>query len=172
MKKNNNPIFLLAIIFLSSLSLGAWWEFGKPKEEPAKTQTETKSSQPNQAQTQAAPQKAKTEKDEAPNPAPIEVANVQRELSEIIDRTSKLQNDVQVNRIEVLTIMERAKIHDRILKTIKVPQPVKMPVKTVDADAIVKQEKLRLIAAQTRQAQKQLETIQRTRHIQSQRTTR
>jgi hypothetical protein len=96
------------------------------------------------------------------------MANIQKELSEIIDRTTKLQNEIKGNRTEVLKIMERAQIHNQILKTIKVPQPV-TPVayRQIDAQELVQREKLRLIAEQTRRAQQQLEIIQRTRAIES-----
>ena len=181
----NNPIrpqYLILIFFVAVLSLGAWWDLGKPKKEEPKKQSQINSSvsQAKKSSKNITSEK-KEQKPEGTVPRlqtetqsdfsqPVDATNVQKELSEIIDRTSKLQGEVKGNRTEILQIMERAQIHDRILKTIKMPQPVKMPVKVVDADAIVRQEKLRLIAAQTQQAQKQLETIQRTRNIESQRT--
>ncbi len=172
---------LFFIFFLASLSLGTWWDFGKPKKEEPKKKQPSFISQLQQQfgpkKDQAAKQTESESQETAPEfktgvfegdlPPSVEAVNVQKELSEIIDRTSKLQDQVKGNRTEVLQIMERAKIHENILKTIKIPQPVAAPVKYVDADAIVQREKLRLIAEQTKQAQKQLEIIQRTRHLES-----
>ena len=210
------PQYLFLIFFSAALSLGAWWDLGKPKkEEPKKNSPSVSqtSQQPDRAKNQSTNEQTVERKEtgsepqkqiqkpilevEIPTPGlkanlppipvapkilpvepivsakvptPAELAQIQKDLNDIIVRSSKLQDEVKENRTEVLQIMERAKIHESILKTIKIPQPVKMPVKVVDADAIVQREKLRLIAEQTRQAQKQLETFQRTRSIQSQRT--
>jgi len=175
---------LFLILLLTVFSLGAWWDFGKPKkEEPKKEQPSflsqlqqqfgPKKDQPAkqaESESQGTAPEFKAETLEGDLPPSVEAANVQKELSEIIDRTSKLQDQVKDNRAEVLQIMERAKIHENILKTIKVPQPVATPVKVVDAEAIVQREKLRLIAEQTKRAQEQLEIIQRTRSLESQRT--
>ena len=217
--KHKNVTFLILVVFLSSLSLGAWWNSGQTKEEKAKKQSDVSSgvepkileasvrsqdivrnqpivSRPAEIQ-KVVPEANQISLPQVPSqttlpnlpplpkvpkavpineplpsvkvPVPEDMIKLQSELSEIITRSSKLQNEVKENRAQIHEIMERAKIHENILKTIKAPQLVKVPT-PIDADAIVQREKLRLIAEQTKQAQQQLETIQRTQSIESKRT--
>ena len=91
-----------------------------------------------------------------------EVERVQGELKEIINRTRQLQDQVKTNRSEIQQLLERAQIHERILRSITLPPPI--PTKhQFDAEEIIKREKLRLIAEQTKQTQEQLRIIQQAR---------
>ena len=101
---------------------------------------------------------------ESPKRQQEEVEKTKAELEEIIGRTRQLQERVQDNRSEIQKILERAQIHERILKSISIPQSI--PTKyQINTDEIVKQEKLRLIAEQARQTQEQLRIIQQTKSL-------
>lgn len=88
-----------------------------------------------------------------------DVLKIQAELGKVISQTSHLQNHVRDNRIEIQQILERARIHEKILRSIAVPTPVRS-VQQISADEILRREKLRLIAEQTQQSQDQLRAIQ------------
>lgn len=98
-----------------------------------------------------------------------EVVQVQKELQQIVERTNALQREVQANRLETQRILERAKIHERILNTLSVPGPVQTGDQ-VNVDRILQQEKVRLIAEQARQTQNQLQALERARRVQTVRT--
>ncbi len=91
-----------------------------------------------------------------------EVEKIQGELKEIIHRTQQLQDQVKNNRSEIQQILQRAQIHEQILRSITLPPSV--PTRQqIDAEEIVRREKLRLIAVQTKQTQDQLRVIQQAR---------
>src|SRR3989338_8461049 len=90
---------LFLILLLTVFSLGAWWDFGKPKkEEPKKEQPSLisqlyqqfgpKKDQPakqTESESRRTAPEFKTELREGNLPPSVEAANVQKELSEIID---------------------------------------------------------------------------------------
>ena len=185
--------YKFGLIFLAAaISLGAWWDVKEKKD----SKEVTKSSEPQQISEpphselprpkrvsntpepkKVAPETKKEDpipvfqpasENDAVNTA-FETAHVQKELTDIIERTSKLQNQVNGNRNELIEIMERAQIHREILKTIKTPRAIITPVQPNSDLDVVDREKIRLISEQTRQAQQQLEVIQRARAIKPQR---
>ena len=96
---------------------------------------------------------------------------IQGELSQIITRTNQLQGQVTGQRAEVYKILETARIHERLLQTMKVASPVQNR-QQVNVDDLLRREKLRLLAEQTQQTQKQLEVLERTRALQQTSQTR
>ncbi len=91
-----------------------------------------------------------------------EAEKIQGELKEIINRTQQLQTQVKSNRLEIQSMLERARIHERILRNITLPPPT--PTRQqFDTEEMIKREKLRLIAEQAMQTQKQLRIIQQAR---------
>ena len=91
-----------------------------------------------------------------------EAEKIQGELKEIINRTQQLQTQVKNNRLEIQSMLERARIHERILRNITLPPPT--PTRQqFDIEEMIKREKLRLIAEQAMQTQKQLRIIQQAR---------
>ena len=88
-----------------------------------------------------------------------EPEKIQSELKEIINRTQQLQTQVKNNRVEIQNILERARIHEQILRNITLPPSI--PTKQqLNPEAIINREKVRLIAEQARQTQEQLRAIQ------------
>lgn len=176
-------LLLLLCVFLS---VGAWWDLGRStkKEKDREKAATTASVKRDQAQSNLAvtsePEeteeitgeerigvKKRTPQDEldlSPKKQQEEAAKIKADLDDIIERTRQLQARVQDDRSEIQKIMERAQIHERILRSISIPQPI--PTKyQVNADEIVKQEKLRLIAEQARQTQEQLRIIQQAKSL-------
>ena len=189
---------LIVIIFVSFVSLGAWWDFGKSKKEKlsenkelhkevispkisetensvlpaAKTEEPSVAAKP-QAEVKTeklaehAPKTKSAKKSEKKSDAKAgklyenreEVEKVQDELKDIISRTQQLQGQVQGNRVEIQNILQRAQIHERILRSIAVPAPVRLKSQ-VDAEELIKHEKVRIIAEQTQKTQQQLRAIQ------------
>lgn len=91
-----------------------------------------------------------------------DVEKIQEELKQIIARTQQLQNQVKDDRSEIKRILEQAQIHQRILKGIMIPKTIQSKHQ-INADQIIAQEKMRLIARQAEQTQNQLKTIQNAR---------
>lgn len=176
-KQKLEALRLIFVVFFAVFSVAAWWGGKKEKEDekvvlsepthPPLThegiQVKTVSTQkppplpkgPSEAQMQLLKQSDRQRE---------EVARIQSELKEIINRTQYLQNQVKDNRSEIRNILERARIHERILKNITVPHPIQSR-QQIDAEEIVRMEKLRLIAVQARETQAQLRTIQQARPL-------
>ncbi|OGW87103.1 MAG: hypothetical protein A3C35_07005 [Omnitrophica bacterium RIFCSPHIGHO2_02_FULL_46_11] len=93
-----------------------------------------------------------------------EVEKIQGELKDIIERTQQLQQQVRGNRDEIQKILQRAQIHERILRTMNVPGPVQLKSQ-IDTEEILKREKLRIISEQTQKTQQQLRAIQQMKSI-------
>ncbi len=176
MSKKTEISLLIFVMILSFLSVAAWWDWNKEKK---------KESAPRPAPTQSAPDKTVLPDENIPpeflplkkNKKEIqeqnaddterqreEVTRIQTELKDVISRTRLLQDQVKDNRVEIQKILDRAKIHEQILKNITVPRPV--PARQpMDADEIVRREKLRLIALEASKTQDQLRTIQQARTV-------
>ena len=151
------------VLFFAFLSLGAWW--GKDKSEKKMVNEPVKNSPVSapvsKEEHPPLKQEAKTaaQLPAGPELKREEVEGIQKDLKEIIDRTHELQNQVKGNRLEIQRILDRTRIHERILRTMDLPRPI--PTKQLfNADAIVKREKLRLIAEQARQTRERLQVIQ------------
>ena len=95
-----------------------------------------------------------------------DVAKIQAELKQIIDRTQQLQTQVQGDRSEIRQILERAKIHQRILTSITIPQPIQSK-QQINQNDIIAREKMRLIAQQVHQTQEQLKAVQNSKLVSS-----
>ncbi|MBI3999551.1 MAG: hypothetical protein HY351_02960 [Candidatus Omnitrophica bacterium] len=185
-KQKLETLRLLFVVFFAVFSVAAWWDGKKEKENEKGNEKENEKvvlSQPaNQPLTHEGIQ-VKTVSIQKPPPLPKglseaqmqlikkqserqreEVARIQSELKEIINRTQYLQNQVKDNRFEIQNILERTRIHERILKNITVPRPIQSK-QQIDAEEIVRMEKLRLIAVQARETQAQLRTIQQARPL-------
>lgn len=172
-----NDVVLL-IAFLSFLSLGAWWDWGKnqskkdgekkesPKVEVIKVESkegEKEGALEKRAEKQGSIQEAATMVIDSEDHRK-EIEEIQQELSEIIARTRELQEQVKDNRAEIQSILERAQIHERILRDMTLPPPVQLRHQ-INPDEILKQEKLRLISEQARRTQEELQVIQQTRSL-------
>ncbi len=167
-------VMLLSVAFLS---LGAWWGGDKAQKNMAAQEVKnSKQTNPEpklvhtdsvNVQKKMTPQEnSKGEKntlaDDSPEKQQKEVEKIQGELKEIITRTQQLQNQVKNNRSEIQQILQRAQIHEQILRSITLPPAV--PKKNqLDPEEIIKHEKLRLIGEQARQTQEQLRVIQQAR---------
>ncbi len=91
-----------------------------------------------------------------------DIDKIHNELKQIIARTQKLQNQVHDDRNEIKDILERAQIHQRILKGITIPKPIQSK-QQINQDDILAREKMRLIAQQAYQTQQQLKALQSSR---------
>ena len=144
--------FFLAFVMicLGMLSIAAWWDRfrGQKEEEKLKAATQTLAPLPNV--------EARSE----------EVKQIRNELQNVIQQTSRLQGQIQGNRLEIHEILERAKIHERILHNMTLPKPV-VTKRQLDIERILSREKVRLIAEQTQKTQEQLRALEQVRTIHS-----
>jgi len=144
--------FFLAFVMicLGMLSIAAWWDRfrGQKEEEKLKAATQTLAPLPNV--------EARSE----------EVKQIRNELQNVIQQTSRLQGQIQGNRLEIHEILERAKIHERILQNMTLPKPV-VTKRQLDIERILSREKVRLIAEQTQKTQEQLRALEQVRTIHS-----
>lgn len=92
---------------------------------------------------------------------PADIQQVEKELKAIIDRTRTLETQAVTDRAEVEQMLKRAQIHEQILRTMKIPEPVHT-VTPVDTNRILQQEKIRLISEQAQRTQRTLALLQRT----------
>lgn len=98
---------------------------------------------------------------------PVEdIEKIQTELKQIIVRTQQLQTQVRDDRSEIQQILERAQIHQRILKGITIPQPIQSK-QQINQNDMIAREKMRLIAQQVHQTQEQLKAIQNSKMVNS-----
>ena len=163
------PYRYSVLLITALVCLGAWWDRAETKKtaldsekvvEDHETQfAEDRSAEKEIAQVSASEKTPGIQKIQVPD-----VARIQKDLKEIINRSRHLQLQVNDNRSEIQGMMERARIHEQILKTISIPKPVRVK-KEIEADEIVKREKLRLIAEQARKTQEQLRHIQEGRSL-------
>ena len=142
----------------SFLSLGA--KENKKKDDPGKEQNKQLAEKEIQQKEQT---KTKTIV-VVPGQPNEDVEKINDELKQIISRTQQLQNQVRDDRSEIRQILERAQIHQRILKGITIPKLVQSK-QQINQDYILAQEKMRLIAQQAHQTQEQLKTIQNSRFV-------
>ena len=101
--------------------------------------------------------------DEKVNPGQ-DKEKIQEELKQIIARTQQLQVQVKDNRSEIQKILKRAEIHQKILKGITIPSTIQTK-QQIDAEQIIAQEKMRLIALQAHETQEQLKVFQNARAV-------
>lgn len=146
------------IVLFSLLSLGA--KENKKKDDPGKEQNKQLAEKEIQQKEQT---KTKTIV-VIPGQPNEDVEKINDELKQIISRTQQLQNQVRDDRSEIRQILERAQIHQRILKGITIPKLVQSK-QQINQDYILAQEKMRLIAQQAHQTQEQLKTIQNSRFV-------
>jgi hypothetical protein len=168
----------LFLYFIAFLSVSAWWDFGKPKKEsPAPTapkSSEQVTVPELEQEPKASEEKAKQEESASASPSPAAkalpegVEQIQTELKQIIDRTNVLRAQAQVDRAETAKILERAQIHERILRTITLPPAQPVPIRQViNVDDVARREKIRLIADQTKKTQDRLRILERTGAVKS-----
>ena len=101
---------------------------------------------------------------------PVEdIEKIQTDLKQIIERTQQLQTQVQGDRSEIQQILERAKIHQRILTSISIPQPIQSK-QQINQNDILAREKMRLIAQQVHQTQEQLKAVQSSKLVSASKT--
>jgi len=150
------------ILVMSFVSVGARWDeawtrfWNKPK--PKETETQAKPRERPGQDSQAKSDRA---------PGGLEEANqnvqaIQSQLRQIIDRTRVLQQQAVGDRAEVDRILNRARIHEQILRTLNVREPVRV-VTPVDRTKILEWEKVRLISEQARRSQDALRTLEQSR---------
>ena len=151
--KSMKPYVVCGMFLLSLVSIAAWWDWGQSKKEDTRQESrETRSSQ-KAAGAVSSPEEQRED-----------VEKIQGELKEVISRTSQLQNQVQGNRSEIQDILERAQIHERILRSMNTLRTT-TAVSKIDADEIIRREKIRLIANETQRTQQQLRTIQQAQSV-------
>ncbi len=98
---------------------------------------------------------------------PVEdIEKIQTDLKQIIERTQQLQTQVRGDRSEIQKILEQAKIHQRILTSITIPQPIQSK-QQINQNDIIAREKMRLIAQQVHQTQEQLKAVQNSKLVSS-----
>lgn len=147
------------IVMFSFLSLGA--KENKKKESSAKQQDKQQTEKKNKETEQT---EAETVAVLPGQPPTEDVEKIHDELKQIISRTQQLQSQVRDDRSEIRQILERAQIHQRILKGMTIPKMVQTK-QQINQDYILAQEKMRLIAQQAHQTQEQLKTIQNSRFV-------
>lgn len=152
--------FLCLIILMAFLCVGA------SAEKNQKTGKKGKKSTAPQSELLADSDSTKNSLIATSNQQVENVEKIQSDLQQIISRTQQLQTQVIQNRSEIKGILERAQIHQRILKGITVPKPIQSK-DLINPDAIVAREKMRLIAQQAQQAQEHLKAIQSARFVKS-----
>jgi len=163
MNLTKNVHLICLILVLGFLSLGATKE--KNKTDNSSAAKQTKKSEP-VSQKQASPAGFKKSLVVTPDQQVENAEKINDELKQIISRTQQLQTQVHDDRSEIQKILERAQIHQRILKGITIPQPIQSKQQINQAD-IIAREKMRLIAQQVHQTQEQLRAIQNSRLISS-----
>lgn len=166
-----SPYLLAFAVGIAAVAV--WWNvYGKTKKIEME-QRERKAKAPFEelvsGAKKLAPTRAAVETERVSGQAVDEKVQVQKDLHQIIERTNQLQHQVQTNRAEIQRILERATIHERILQTLSVPEAVRTKDQ-VNVERILQQEKVRLIAEQTRNIQNQLQALERAKAIQTVRT--
>ncbi|MBI1978058.1 MAG: hypothetical protein HYS55_04835 [Candidatus Omnitrophica bacterium] len=146
--------------------MGAWWDSGKQKETPTQVKPNPVLSESEKEEKGKGQGQASRVTSSSPEEQRKEAEKIRSELKQIIRRTNRLHGRVKENRVEIQQILERAKIHERILRSISIPQPIRA-TQQINADEIVRREKLRLIAQQARDTQDQLRAIQKAKTTQS-----
>ena len=187
--KNDRLYQIVAVFFFALVSLGAWWGGNKAQKEIQKDKTQqlklsampqnsvaTSEKGPSKSGDVKAPipqNESTVKKDKDAQGIPVvmvpvkqqeEVEAIKGELKEIIVRTRQLQDQVKNNRSDIQHILERAQIHQQILRNITLPPPV-IAKQQIDPEVIVRREKLRIIAEQAKQTQEQLRIIQQARSL-------
>lgn len=143
------------------LSLGA--KENKKKDEPSKQQNKRLAEDKVQKKEES---ETETIVVTPGQPHAEDVEKIHNELKQIISRTQQLQTQVRDDRNEIRQILERAQIHQRILKGMTIPKLVQSK-QQINQDYIIAQEKMKLIAKQAHQTQEQLKTIQNSRFVNS-----
>jgi hypothetical protein len=83
-----------------------------------------------------------------------------KELKQVLKLTKLLKTQVQEDRLRVAEIIERTKIHQDIVKRMNAPKKYVDP-QVVGVDQLLRNEKIRLIAEQSRRSQKQLQVMKK-----------
>lgn len=85
-----------------------------------------------------------------------EIVRIQNELRDITEQTKWIQSRSEADRVRLQKIVEQARIHKKIIDTLKVPKPVVVSKTAVNTDEVLRQAKVRLIAEDVRRAQEAL----------------
>ena len=94
-----------------------------------------------------------------PFEGPKDIQKIQDELKQVIARTQALQSKTVQDRVTIQQILDRARIHEQILRTISVPKPT-LSNQQVNVEEISKREKLKLIAQDTERSKEQLRALE------------
>ena len=161
---------MLSLLILTSAvcSIAAWWDLSsyQKKEDEKGSESTPRRDTPQGNQQKEAPR----EVDRSPSePQDVEIDDIEKELNQVIQRSSQLKTQVQTNRVEVHKILERAQIHEKILRSMRTPKPTVVQDR-IKIDQILAQEKLRLIAQEARRNQDRLRAIQHAQTAQAVRT--
>lgn len=135
----------------------------KPEERKAPEKSENKESGRNMTEEESGEAPAEALK---PEDREKEIAQIEGELKDILEKTTALQESVGANRAEIQKIVERARIHNQILKTIRIPKPVRTGAEA-RIDHVLAAEKVRVIGDQARRTQQQIRILEQTRRAQA-----
>lgn len=171
---------LVIILGAAFLATGFWWD-SKKEEKTGETPSAPKSQEPVSASASpktVAPGKKEREVKITPlRPSAIraqkedfevskgdreEVEKIQNELKEVVTRTQELQAQAKTERSEISEIMERARIHEQILRNMSIPKPIVVSQR-INVDEVLRREKLRLIAEEASRVQRQLRAVEAAR---------
>ena len=152
MKLSGNKSLICFIVLLGVLSLAASKDVSK------------KSKSDQSQQEEAEEQDDKSPLAVIPTQQIENADKIHSELKQIISRTQELQKQIRTDRSEINEIMERAQIHQKILKGITIPKPIQSK-QQINRDDIIAREKMRLIALQAHQSREYLKAFQSSRLV-------
>ncbi len=93
-------------------------------------------------------------------PIDISILNLQKQISDIIKLNESIKASQRGQVTEIQKIIDQARIHQRILTELKEGEE-KGEVKPADAEALLRQEKVRLIQEQTEQNKEFIDEIEK-----------
>jgi len=93
-----------------------------------------------------------------PDPA---VAEIHRQLQEILKVHETLRSQFQDQVREIQRITDQARAHQKLLKDLEVARKIRPPQGKLDVEEAVRKEKIRLIQEQTLQNRTYLENLQK-----------
>ena len=165
----NKKLFL--ILTAGFLGLAFMWPWDAPKKPAASPPAQGQNPVPkkNAGSKQENPDTGQTPEaanpDEAQEvstvPAVPEISRVQNQIQKVIQLNETLKTRYHNQAGEIDRISEQARIHQRILNNLTVPpRPSLAPI---DAQEILRQEKIRVISSETQRNQEFLQNLERTR---------
>ncbi len=89
-----------------------------------------------------------------------QVKKIEKEIQDVIKVSSMLKTKMQDDRAKIQQIMERTKIHEQIMHNLSRDQVLTPPLTpTIKVEDLLRNEKIRLIAEESRRSHDQLQLI-------------